>query len=243
MAPQTKTQRQAAGKKAAATRKRNATKRSASATKASARRATGSASATTRSASRTGKQATRTAGRGIDAAAARLDAFATQAQRALLIQVGAAATLRDNLAQTAETYTNLDKVVRELDRFERRGERVLKRTQRTAKRNRRDVERDVRNAQDGVRQEATEVVDRIKNLWPERRLSARITGPSFRGRAFVCPRPASLTRWPGPDEFPHRTGAKTRHFAQFSVSGSRRLCYKCSVCSLHYEELSHGADY
>ena len=132
MATQTKTQRQAAGKKAAATRKQNAAKRSASATKASAGRTTRRASATTKSAQRTSRQATRTAGRGIDAATARLDAFASQAQRALLIQLGAAATLRDNLAQTAQTYTNLDKVVRELDRFERRGERVLKRTQRTA---------------------------------------------------------------------------------------------------------------
>ncbi len=144
----------------------NATRRSAvlRRRRASARRTTGSASATTQSARRTGKQATRTASRRIDAATTRLDAFATQAQRALLIQVGAAATLRDNIAQTAQTYTNFDKMARELDRFERRGERVLKRSQQTAKRNRREVARDVRHAQDGVRQEAAEVVDRIKNL-------------------------------------------------------------------------------
>ena len=219
MAPQTKTQRQAAGKKAAATRKRNATKRSASATKASARRATGSASATTRSASRTGKQATRTAGRGIDAATARLDAFATQAQRALLIQVGAAATLRDNIAQTAETYTNLDKVVRELDRFERRGERVLKRTQRTAKRNRRDVERDVRNAQDGVRQEATEVVDRIKN---RSGLSAG-SALASQARPFGGGPPCAPGPRPG-HEFPHRTGAKL-------VTLRNSLCPEADDCA------------
>ena len=45
-----------------------------------------------------------------------------QAERALLIQVGAAAELRDRLAETAQTYTNLTKVTRELNRFERRGE-------------------------------------------------------------------------------------------------------------------------
>jgi hypothetical protein len=106
----------------------------------------------------------------LDAAAARLDAIATQAQRALLIQLGAAAELRDTLAETAQTFTNLEKVVRELERFERRGERVLDRGQRTVIRRRRDIQHEVRNAQrdlgrqaNGLRQDAEGVVDRIKN--------------------------------------------------------------------------------
>ena len=111
MATQTPSQRQAAAKKAAATRKRNATKRSAAATKTSARRTRTSASAgarqTTRDASRTTKQATRTAGRGLEHGCERFGAIGRQAQRALLIQVGAAATLGDKVRQTARNYSEL----------------------------------------------------------------------------------------------------------------------------------------
>lgn len=138
MATQTRSQRQAAAQKAAATRKRNATRRSASATKASARRTTRSASASTkqtvRSAQRTTRHATRTAGRGIDTAATRLGAIGRQAQRVVLIQVGAAATAGNKLRQTARTYTSLDRVTRELNRFERRGARTLERRRRAVSR-------------------------------------------------------------------------------------------------------------
>src|SRR5437763_6484504 len=124
MATQTRSQRQVAAKKAAATRKRNATKRSASATKTSARRTQRSdsktARRTTRDARRTTTQATRTSERGLDTAATRFGAFGRQMQRALLIQVGAAATVGERVRQTARTYSSLSRVTRELDRFERR---------------------------------------------------------------------------------------------------------------------------
>ena len=107
MATQTRSQRQAAAKKAAATRKRNATKRSASATRTSARRTQRSASATARQtgrdAQRTSKQATRTAGRGIDTTLERFGVLGRRAQRALLIQVGAAATVGEKVKETART--------------------------------------------------------------------------------------------------------------------------------------------
>ena len=90
---QTKTQRQAAAKKAAATRKRNAAKQNGSRAQASARRTTSNARRTARSARSTGrsarttaKQAARTTGRA-EAEATRLEALARQAERALLIPV------------------------------------------------------------------------------------------------------------------------------------------------------------
>src|SRR5947209_14498170 len=141
MATQTRSQRQAAAKKAAATRKRNATKRSASATKTSARRtgttAASGAKQTTRSAGRTSKQAARTAGRGLDTAGARLGVVGRQAQRVLLIPVGAAATVGDKVRETARTYSSLDRVARELNRFERRGAKVVDSRQRAVSRRRR----------------------------------------------------------------------------------------------------------
>jgi hypothetical protein len=157
MATQTQTQRQAAAKKAAATRKRNASKRSTTATKSSARATGRSARETTRAAERTTRQATRATGKRLEAAAARLDAVGRQAERALLIQVGAAAELRDRITETAQTYTNLNLVTRELNRFERRGATVLNRSQRAARRRRRDLEHEVR----GVKREVSRQAKRV----------------------------------------------------------------------------------
>ena len=172
MATQTRSQRQATAKRAAATRKRNTTKRSASATKASARRTGRAASAGTRrtssSAKGTTRQAGRTASRGVDTAVTRLGAVGRQAQRALFIPIGAAATLGDKVRQTARTYTSLDRVTRELNRFERRGGMAVSWRQRTLSRRRRELEHDVRSAQreigsraDGLRNDAK---DQVKQL-------------------------------------------------------------------------------
>jgi hypothetical protein len=171
MATQTSTQRQAAGKRAAATRKRNAAKRSASATKSGARRTRSSAVQTGRQAQGTGRQAGRTAARGLDAATTRLGAVGRSAQRALLIQVGAVATLGDKVRQTTRTYSNLELVTRELNRFERRGNRALSGRQRALTRRRRAIERDAKQAQravgrqlDGLRSDAQDLTDRVKHL-------------------------------------------------------------------------------
>ena len=87
MATQTQTQRQAAAKRAAATRKRNAAKRSAAGTS--------------------------------------LGAVARNAQRAVLIPVGALATAGDSVRRIALTYASSRSRARQLDRFERRGARAL----------------------------------------------------------------------------------------------------------------------
>lgn len=164
MATQTSSQRQAAAQRAAATRKRNATKRSASATKAAARRARSSARATTKDARQTTRHATRTASRGVDAATTRLQVIGRQAQRALLIQVGAAATFQDNLRQTARTYTNLDLVRREFNRLERRGERALSRGRRGLGRDARHAQRAVERQWDEVRSDAGGVFKQIRRV-------------------------------------------------------------------------------
>ena len=179
MAEQTKTQRQAAGHKAAATRKANATKQRASATKTSARRTRSSASATVRTsarttsgnAKRTGKQAGRTASTGLGAATQRVEELGRRAQRALFIQVGAAATVRDTVVGTVNKYTTPTKASRELNKLERRGARALGRTERSMTRQRRTLERDAQQTQrrfarqaNGLRSDAGDLVDRVKQL-------------------------------------------------------------------------------
>jgi hypothetical protein len=132
MATQTPTQRQAAAKRAAATRKRNATKRSASATKTSARRTRGAASGTARSARSTARiagttttYAAGTAAKAVDTAGMRLGAVARSAQRAVLIPVGALALAGDTVRRTAETYASSARRARQFDQLERRGARAL----------------------------------------------------------------------------------------------------------------------
>jgi hypothetical protein len=132
MATQTPTQRQAAAKRAAATRKRNAAKRSASATKTSARRTRGAASGTARNARSTARTAgtttayaADTAVRAVDSAGTQLGAVARSAQRAILIPVGALAIAGDTVRRTAHTYASSARRARQLDQLERRGAREL----------------------------------------------------------------------------------------------------------------------
>src|SRR5688500_11109544 len=98
MATQTRTQRQAAGRKAAATRKRNAARSSAGRTRGSAQATRRSAGRTATSARRTAAQARRTATRRGEAEATGLRAVRQQAERALLIRAGAAVAARDAVA-------------------------------------------------------------------------------------------------------------------------------------------------
>src|SRR4051794_931261 len=123
MATQTKTQRQAAAKKAAATRKRNAAAQSGSRTEASARR-------TASSARTTAKQAGRSGQRSAGAATTRLEAIGRQAQRAFLIPLGAALEAGDRIADTARTDGNRTKAQRRLRQFERPGEQAFPRNRR-----------------------------------------------------------------------------------------------------------------
>jgi len=132
MATQTRTQREQAGKKAAATRKRNAASRSAAATRRSASRTGRSASQTRRAATGAGRQAgttaklgTATLGRELDAAGNRIEALAVGARRGVAIQVGAALEARDAVVRTVEFAVGTANRTRTLKRLERRGERAL----------------------------------------------------------------------------------------------------------------------
>jgi hypothetical protein len=136
MATQTPIQRQAAAKRAAATRKRNDAKRSATATKASGRRTRGAASGaarnarsnartTARAAGTTTASAAGTAAKAANAAGTRLSAAARNAQRAVLIPVGALAVAGEAMRRTAETYADSRRRARQFDRFERRGAKAL----------------------------------------------------------------------------------------------------------------------
>lgn len=128
MATETKTQREAAGNKAAATRKRTAANRDATRTKASATQTRNAARSTARAAQSTATQAGRTANRRADAATSSFEALVRQAERAMvLIPVGAALEARDVAVNTVRTYTRRRSARQEFNRFERRGEQALKR--------------------------------------------------------------------------------------------------------------------
>lgn len=128
MATETKTKREAAGDKAAATRKRTAARRSASRTRTSARQTRTAARGTARAAETTAAQATRTAARRADAASSSFEALVREAERRLvLIPVGAALETRDAAISTVRKYMNRGSARREFNRFERRGERALRR--------------------------------------------------------------------------------------------------------------------
>jgi hypothetical protein len=148
MATQTRTQRQAAARKAAATRKRNAARSSRARTRGSARATRRSAGRTAASARKTATQATRSATRRAEAETAGLRALRHQAERALLIPVGAAVAARDALADVFGRPRGLR---RQLDRFERRGETALRRNRRQAERHVRAARRDVQRGATAVR--------------------------------------------------------------------------------------------
>jgi hypothetical protein len=130
MATQTETQRKATARKAAATRRRNAAKRSTAARKAAETRA--------------------------QAELNTLQVVQAQAERALLIPVGAALEARDAVIEAYKPYVEsresaekelkgLQKRVNtSLNKFERRGSTARNRTVREVKKTRTRVERELR---------------------------------------------------------------------------------------------------
>ena len=122
--------RATAGKKAAATRKRNAARRSQAAKQAAATRA--------------------------DAERTYVEGLAIQAEKAVLIPVGAALVARDSLIETAKQFQTRTGVERELKRFERRGNTARNRALREFKRTRTQIERELRQR----RTQATRLVKR-----------------------------------------------------------------------------------
>lgn len=164
MAQQTRTQRQAAAKKAAATRKRNAANQRNGSAKASARRTAVSAQTTGRAASTTAKQAGRVAARRAEAATMRLEAFGRQVERTLLIPVGAALEARDRVTETVRTYSDGEHTREQLNRFERRGATALRRNRRAVERQAKDVRELVEQRANGVQSWADDAVGRVRSL-------------------------------------------------------------------------------
>ena len=82
----------------------------------------------------TAKQAASATARRAEAETTRLGAVAHQAERAVLIPVGATLEARDRVTDAVRTYTDTRLTRQELNRFERRGAKALGRTRRTAER-------------------------------------------------------------------------------------------------------------
>jgi hypothetical protein len=154
MADQTETQRKASAQKAAATRRRNAAKRSQSARKAAETRA--------------------------QAEMNTLQVVQANAERALLIPLGAALAARDAVVEAAKPYTaGRDSAERELKdlgkrvstdlrKFERRGNTARNQAVREVKRTRTRVERELRQRRSatvrGVQGSAEGIVSRVSSL-------------------------------------------------------------------------------
>jgi hypothetical protein len=164
MAPQTRTQRQAAAKKAAATRKRSSARQSSKTAKASARRTTTSAQSTGRAARTASKQAGRATARRVLAEKTRFEAVARQAERVILIPVGATLEARDRVAATIRTYSDSRLARQQLNRFERRGATVLRRKRRAVERQAEDVRDSVDSHANGVQSRANDLVERVMSL-------------------------------------------------------------------------------
>ena len=164
MAQQTRTSRQAAARKAAATRKRTAAKRSATQTRTTARQTGRSAQGTSRGAQRTTRQFTRTAARRFDTALAQLAAFASQAERVVLIPVGATLEARDSLVRTVQMYTRGRGASTQLRRFERRGEQALRRNRRALGRQATAARRDLEHRTNDMRSSVEQAGERVRSL-------------------------------------------------------------------------------
>jgi hypothetical protein len=153
MATQTPTQRKASAQKAAATRRRNAAKRSRSARKAAETRA--------------------------QAELNTLQVVQAQAERAVLIPVGATLVARDSVVEAVKPYAaGRESAERELDklqkrvstnlrRFERRGTTARNHAVREVKRTRTRVERELRQRRNQtvrtVKQNRREVEKQLKS--------------------------------------------------------------------------------
>jgi hypothetical protein len=150
VATQTKTQRQAAARKAAATRKRNAAKQGTRRAKSTARQTVSSAKRTGRAAGRTAKQTARSGARRVEAETTGVSAVAAQARRGFLIPIGAALEAGDRVRESVRVWTKRSTARQRLNRFERRGATALRR-------NRRDIERQAKAARRSVENGASEV--------------------------------------------------------------------------------------
>ena len=141
MAAQTETQRKATARKAAATRRRNAAQRSTTAARSSAKR--------------TQTAAAKAAETRVKAELNTLQVVQAQAERAVLIPVGAALPARDAVVEVTKPYVaGRDSAEKEIEKtlkkFERRGSTARNRAVRETKKTRTRVERELRQRRNGV---------------------------------------------------------------------------------------------
>src|SRR5262245_9312768 len=135
MAMQTRTQRQAAAKKAAATRKRN-----------------------------TSRQGARTAALRLSAEKAYLDAIARRGERAVLIQVGAALEARDRIVALVRIFGDGERLRSRLTTVERRGATSLPGHRRAGARQAKEVRSGVGDRANGFQERANDVVERVRSI-------------------------------------------------------------------------------
>lgn len=162
MAEQTRTQRQAAGKKAAASRRQNESRGRAAAARRPARSGKRAAGAVSKDAQGTATRTSRAVARGLEAGALRMDAFGRQLERALLIEVGAALDARDAPTSTVRKFSTRRKITTRVRRWERRGETALRRSRRRVKRDVDHARRDVTRQTSDLRADAGSVVTRLR---------------------------------------------------------------------------------
>jgi hypothetical protein len=183
MAEQTRTQRQAAAQKAAATRKRNEAARSAEAARRSAARgvdaareqAAGAVDALEASARESERELLRgirgstkhgrtALASALEALAARGKAVARGGERALLIQAGLVAEGRDALARATRACADRRRRTRALNRLEARGARELRHISRAARSRARSASRELDGQLEDLKAGAGELGGRIDGL-------------------------------------------------------------------------------
>ena len=171
-----RTTRETAGVKAAATRKKNATKRSTAAKKAAATRAAnrGAAARSTTArkakatAARSRTNAARTAADAKNEIQTPLARATEVAEKVVLVPVGAALIARDEVVATFDdlrsSYGSTAKAKQELRRFERRGSSAVKGVERDARKTRTRVERELRQRRSRLEKELRRVDRELKGV-------------------------------------------------------------------------------
>jgi uncharacterized protein YfcZ (UPF0381/DUF406 family) len=94
----------------------------------------------------------------------RFEAVARQAERVILIPVGAVLEARDRVAETIRTYSDSRLAGQQLNRFERRGATALRRNRRAVERQAEDVRDSVESRANGVQSRANDLVERVLSL-------------------------------------------------------------------------------
>jgi hypothetical protein len=94
----------------------------------------------------------------------RFEAVARQAERGVLIPVGAMLEARDRVAETIRTYSDSRLAGEQLNRFERRGATSLRRNRRAVERRAKDVRVTVETRANGLQSRANDVVEHVLSL-------------------------------------------------------------------------------